>query len=922
MFRARVCTPVALFLLGVTVISSVALAQTVPTNWEVRYLNLKDNLRALAVDPLDPQVVFVGSDLAVIGTEDGGETWSAGESFRGASYSIAGSVDPEVLEILRMFEQTEESAAAGEEPGREETGEALVELEGALEEGEETLAAEEETAEELEEELQLAEQAESEAESRLSEAASASDAWTPDSLTAGDVDSSSDEEELTEWLEERGLTVPDDFTEKQDRLKDYLAAHQEEGVVLREELEEATRRRDEASRRVADLKDRLEATELATADAAAEVAEVEEEAELVTGETGIGGVLGGEAPAGEEPEEAATDIEATGVNYLVFDPAASEKIYLAAFDGVYKSQDTGATWEKIYTGPNPSQSAVLCLAVDPSNPDAVFAGTLSGLARSEDGGATWMNPPGRIADMVIARVAVHPFDSRIVLAGTVGHGIFKSTDGGREWTQVLTRAGAGANRVLAIEFAPSQPEVIYAGTMSGIYKSLDGGESWDPATGMGIAPTILVRDLVVSPVNPDLVVIAADQGIFGTVNGGGLWRKLAFGTNFNGGKFLTFDPLDPSTVWLLTSSRVFRSTAAGFLDLSGGEEMTVAGCCEFTIDGQGRHNLVIEDINDETGEVTVTIESDPRTVTLKIGETAAVDLTGDGQDDLNLTLESLEEGAPRFKLARIAPARTAEEEDPQELPPPEQITGLEDLEPYFRAEPTWVEVQQAASRWAEVHPEKISAWRSGASLRAFLPEVRLGYQEANRRYDDLDQREQYSWSRDYEDTSEYEFESDYEEGVQFQTAFTVTDEGDIIELDRRDIETEGESETWSEDDSITRRNQSRFQNTTVSRKYDLNDWAISLSWDLGDFLYSRDQYQISVEARRLVELRQDVVEQATLYYFDRRTARIDMILNPPADSFSRVEMLLQIQQLDASLDALTGGYFTQTIKERERKLRR
>jgi len=919
MIRARVCTAVALFLLGVMAISSIALPQTIPTNWEVRYLNLKDNLRALAVDPLDSQVVFIGSDLAVIGTVDGGETWTAGESFLTSSFSITGSVDAEVLEILQMLEQTGESAGdPGERPDREGTGEMLDELEVTLEEGEEALVAEEETVEGLEMELQQAEAAETEAETRLDAATGAAAAWTPDPLTASEVDSSSDEEELTDWLEERGLNVPADFNAKKDDLKEYLAAHEAEGAELEAELEEATRERDEASARVAELKDQLAAAEAETAEVEEEVAEIAEEAETAS----IDEALGEGGPAEERAEEGTQDIEATGINYLVFDPAASEKIYLAAFDGIYRSEDAGASWEKIYTGPNPPQSAILCLAVDPSNPDAIFAGTLSGLARSDDGGATWTRPPGRIANMVITRVAVHPFDSRIVLAGTAGYGIFKSTDGGGEWTQVLNRAGAGANRVLAIEFAPSQPEVIYAGTMSGIYKSRDGGESWDPATGMGISPTVLVRDLVVSPINPDQVVIAAAQGVFGTVDGGGLWRKLAFGTNFNGSKFLAFDPLDPATVWLLTSSRVFRSAAAGFLDLSGGEEMAIGGCCEFTIDGQGRHNLVIEEINEDTGEVRVTIQSEPRTVTLKVGESATIDLTGDGQDDLNLTLDSLDGGAPRFSLARIAPARTGEEEDLEELPTPDQITGLDDLDPYFRAEPTWVEVQQAASRWAEVHPEKIASWRSGASLRAFLPEVRLGYRKTTRRDDDLDQREQYSWSRDYQDETGYEFETTYEESVEFQTAFTASDDGDIYELYRKDYERPGQSETWSEEDGYTRRNTSRFQETETYRGRDQEDWAIRLSWDLGDFLYSRDQYSISVEARRLVELRQDVVEQATLYYFDRRTARIDMILNPPADPFSRVEMLLQIQQLDASLDAMTGGYFTQTIKEREARLNR
>ncbi|MDP8237308.1 MAG: hypothetical protein P9M08_13075 [Candidatus Erginobacter occultus] len=928
MSRARACTAAACFL-GVMVMSSVAFSQTLPSNWETKYLNLKDTLRALAVDPLDSKIVFIGSDLAVIGTADGGETWVAGASFRTSSFSVTGAVGAEAMEILTLIEEVGPAAPTVEtemgldrEPADDELGEIIAGDDGQAADLETEAAVAGESVADVEAELGTAREASDSAASRLAAAEAAAEPWSQETLSVSDVEGEEDYDKLGDWLQERGLPVPSEFAERQDELKSYLNEHAAEGDVLRQEVVDATAESNAASARVSALEGRLAAAEAAeaeataTAAAAAEDAEDAEAAAVVEIEPEEGTAF-----AGGEQGEQLLDLEATGINYLVFDPAASARLYLAAFDGIYKSEDTGATWEKIYTGPNPPQSAVLCLAVDPSNPDAVFAGTLSGLARSLDGGQTWGRPSGRLANMVITRVAVHPFDSRIVLVGTVGYGVFKSTDGGNEWTQVLNRAGAGANRVLAIDFAPSQPEVIYAGTMSGIYKSLDGGESWDPATGMGISPTILVRDLVISPINPEQVVIAADQGIFGTTNGGGLWRKLAFGTNYSGAKFLAFDPLNPAVIWLITGSRVFQSAAPGFLDLSDGQEMTISGCCDFTIDGQERHSITIDEIDEETGEVTLTIQSEPRTVKIKVGETATVDLSGDGEDDLSLSLENLDGGAPLFKLVRVAPA-VAEGDDSEIQLAPDQITGLEDLEPYFRTEPTWVEVQQAAARWAEVHPDKIAAWRSGASFRALIPQVNLDWQERNRNRETYDQSEQYSYSLDYDNSEDNTFDLADNTGQEFQTSYTFRSDQWMIDLDRSDDEIHQEETGQSWDEQVTESTGERLQNTERYQTGTAKYWGLSLRWDLGDFLYSTDQIRISTEARRLVELRQDVVEQVTLYYFDRRTARIDMILNPPADPFSRVEMLLQIQQLDASLDAMTGGYFTQTIKERERKLRR
>jgi len=262
------------------------------------------------------------------------------------------------------------------------------------------------------------------------------------------------------------------------------------------------------------------------------------------------------------------------------------------------------------------------------------------------------------------------------------------------------------------------------------------------------------------------------------------------------------------------------------------------------------------------------------------------------------------------------------EEDVVEKPSSDEITGLEDLDPYFRAEPTWVEVQQAAARWAEVHPDKIAAWRNGASLRAFLPEVDLELGQRRREREDYDTSTSVSYSTSNDRNRGSGQDDSLNTGTEFETAYTNDEGQDIFEFEQNDdyftssdagsTEDSGHGSSYGED----------YGNSTGYSDSDDDWWGISLDWELGDFLFNNEQLRISREARDLVELRQDVLEQVTLYFFDRRTARIDMILNPPADAFSRVEMLLQIQQLDASLDAMTGGYFTNTIKEREKSLKR
>ena len=65
--------------------------------------------------------------------------------------------------------------------------------------------------------------------------------------------------------------------------------------------------------------------------------------------------------------------------------------------------------------------------------------------------------------------------------------------------------------------------------------------------------------------------------------------------------------------------------------------------------------------------------------------------------------------------------------------------------------------------------------------------------------------------------------------------------------------------------------------------------------------------------RDLVELRNDVLEEVTQFYFQRRQLQIDMLLSPPEDLRERLRMELQLQEVTANVDYLTGGYLTQRL---------
>lgn len=84
----------------------------------------------------------------------------------------------------------------------------------------------------------------------------------------------------------------------------------------------------------------------------------------------------------------------------------------------------------------------------------------------------------------------------------------------------------------------------------------------------------------------------------------------------------------------------------------------------------------------------------------------------------------------------------------------------------------------------------------------------------------------------------------------------------------------------------------------------------SISWDLGELIWNNDQTSIDVRSKLMVELRDDIVDEVTRAYFDRRRLQIETLTKPASDEPGQLDQELRLQELTARLDGLTGGYFS------------
>lgn len=93
------------------------------------------------------------------------------------------------------------------------------------------------------------------------------------------------------------------------------------------------------------------------------------------------------------------------------------------------------------------------------------------------------------------------------------------------------------------------------------------------------------------------------------------------------------------------------------------------------------------------------------------------------------------------------------------------------------------------------------------------------------------------------------------------------------------------------------------------------DWGLSLKWDLADVIFSTEQTSIDVRSRLMVQLRDDILNEVTRLYFERRRLQLELARQQGLNADSRVEKELRLEELTALIDGLTNGCLSRHLEK-------
>lgn len=488
-----------------------------------------------------------------------------------------------------------------------------------------------------------------------------------------------------------------------------------------------------------------------------------------------------------------------------------------------------------------------------------------------------------------AFIAVAVAPGRIYAASL--RAVYESTDGGKSWSERFRPPQRSELRALAVH--GTEPATVLAATSHGLFGSFDSGTTWSKvfsAAGEGASDC---RVVAFHPGFPDKALLGTRRGLALSMDGGRTWQTASDPKGARDIVHAAFHPREPARVYLVTIDGLWMGELVSGSwqkrrNVIHAEEMVVEQPASVEPPGTGEEDGALHRLS--------AIAIDP-------GNPAALYLA------TSRGLEKSEDGGltwQRLSRAGLASPEILDVALTHHSPVALYVATARGIAKYQPTEERWISVSQGRSAtrvhdltaspgtlWAatdqglfrfEVPPEALEAGEPPTPqelLANFSHEPTIGQvRDAAIRYAEVHPGKIQAWRRQARLRGLF-------------PKFTFSGDTNLTDFRHWD--------SGSNPDALLR------------GERDI-DWSAGVTWEPADFVWSDDQTSIDVRSKLMVELRDDIVDEITRTYFERRRIQLALLTEPPKSDKMLLDKELRVQELTALLDGLTGDYFSSQMR--------